>query len=290
MTTLINFLTYLKRSKYSQDTIDTYESLLGQFESWLQDKGKTLATFTTLDVDEYRKQTYSTSSANTLLASVKAYLRYRVGTLPLGDPNIMRETQRENQIRLLRSGRTPTKIRKTALNADEVAALLKELQKGVDPRIYHGAVVAFYLGARTSELTLGLQAAKINWKKREAIVPTLKRGGSERFVAWHEKMTPHMKEWYEAIDDLPYPREWIAKKLHKYRISGLRITPRVARKTFQTNMRNLGIEDFYLDHLLGHVSRSAIADVYTDYSDETFKRKIREIMCDKHYMIVSGVI
>jgi len=291
MITLDDFLNYLRRSKYSPDTLDTYGSLLSNFESWLDMRNKSLDTFTTLDAQEYSKKSYATSSANTFIAAVKSYLRFRVGTLPMGDPNLMQETQRENQIRLLRAGRTPSKIKKSALSVEEVGQLFKKMRdNGAGETELCGAILSFYFGARTTELSVGLKKARINWKKCEMIIPTLKRGGSERYIAWHESITPYLQKWYDAVDGISYPREWITKKLHKYKVGGLTITSRVARKTFQTNMRNVGIDDFYADHILGHVSKSPIADVYTDYSDESFKDKIREIMCDKHYMVIAGLI
>jgi site-specific recombinase XerD len=292
MISLNDFMRYLKKSRYSQDTIDTYNSLLSKFEDWLGSKNKTIDNFTQIDVDEYRRASYSASSSNTFLAAVKSYLRFRVGSLPLGAPNLLQETQRENQIRLLRAGRSPSKIRKTALTEKEVGSLLKKMQKETDPLVFAGAVLAFYFGARITEQSSEMKKARINWKKQEMIIPTLKRGeGSERFLAWHESISPFLKLWYEHLDEITYPREWLTKRLRNYKVDGLRVTCRVARHSFQTNMRIHGVDDLYIDLLLGHVSRSsAIGDIYTDFSDPAFKNKIHEIMTNQHYMVAGGIV
>lgn len=282
----------MKRSRYSPDTVQTYGSLLTNFEIWLDTKNKSFANFTSLDLQEYSRASYGTASANTLLAAVKAYLKYRVASLPMGDPKIMAETHRENQIRLLRAERTPSKIRKKALTVDELIELIKTMREDeVSDTALCGAVVTFYFGARPSELAVHLKTARIDWDAHDMIIKTSKRGGSERYLVWHPKITPFLKTWYESLGKIPYPEEWMTKRLNRYTVNGLKVTSRVARRTFQTNMRNLGVEDFYIDMILGHVSRSSpIGDVYTDFSDPKFKNKIREVMCDKHYMITGKVI
>ena len=281
----------MRRSKYSPDTIQTYGSLLQTFESWLDMKNKSFDDFAVIDLQEYGKTAYSSSSSNTLMASVKAYLKYRVGSLPMGDPRLMSETHRENQMRLLRPERTPSKIRKKALTVEELSALIEKMKEdGMSEVALCGAIVTFYFGARPSELAVYLKTAKIDWKDRSMIITTAKRSGSERYLAWHPKITPFLETWFNALDKIPYPEEWVTKRINRYSVGGLKITSRVARRTFQTNMRNAGIDDFYSDFILGHVSKSPIADVYTDYSDPKFKNKIREVMCDQHYMIIGKVI
>lgn len=291
MLTVKDFLDYMRRSKYSPDTIQTYGSLLQNFEAWLDVKNKSFDDFTVIDLQEYGKTVYSSSSANTLTASVKAYLKYRVGSLPMGDARLMAETYRENQMRLIRPERTASKIRKKALTVEELIALIKRMKEDdMNEVALCGAIVTFYFGARPSELAVYLKKAKIDWKDRSMIIVTAKRSGSERYLVWHPKITPFLERWYESLDSIPYPEEWVTKRINRYSMGGLKITSRVARRTFQTNMRTAGVEDFYIDMILGHVSKSPIADVYTDYSDPKFKNKIREVMCDKHYMITGKVI
>ncbi len=286
-----NYFQYMKRSRYSQDTIDTYRSILYNFVAWLENRGKDIDNFTPTDVQECMRTRYSSSSSNTFLAAIKAYLRYRAGSLPMGDPRAAIESQRESQMRLIRPSRSPTKVKKTALTSDEIKELLKRMDKRHEvAMVKAGAVLTFYFGARPSELAVYLKRAKIDWKKREMIIITAKRSGSERYLVWHISIDPYLRMWFNHMDELGYPREWLTKRMKKYSIGGLSVTSRVARKTFQTNMRNRGIDDFYIDHILGHVSHSAIADVYTDYSDPKFKDKIREIMTDKHYMIAEGIV
>jgi len=289
---LEEYFHYMKRSRYSQDTIDTYRSILSNFVSWLTSRGKSLDNFSPNDVQECMRTRYSARSSNTFLAAIKAYMRYRVGSLPLGDPRATIESQRESQIRLLRSSKTPTRVRKTALTVDELRDFMKRLGKDKNggDMVKSGAVLTFYFGARPSELALYLKRAKIDWKNHEMIIATAKRGGSERYLVWHDSIDPYLKMWFNNVNKIGYPREWLTKRMKRYSIGGLPVTSRVARKTFQTNMRNRGIDDFYIDHVLGHVSRSPIADVYTDYSDPKFKEKIREIMCEKHYMITEGIV
>ena len=68
---------------------------------------------------------------------------------------------------------------------------------------------------------------------------------------------------------------------------GIEITAKTARKTFETQMRNLGIEQWKINFLLGHAVD--IPSIYTDWTQILFE--LRKIIETKHYMrsILEGV-
>ena len=156
-----------------------------------------------------------------------------------------------------------------------------------DDLLYSAAVVQFYFGARPVELAHWLRSAKIDWNKRSMIIMTAKTH-RERFLAWHEKITPHLNKWYSSLP-VSEGSKWITRKLGKYSIDGMKITAKTGRKTIQTQFRLAGVDDMYTDMILGHVSRtSKIGDIYTDF--EQFDAQIRDVMENKHFMLTQNVI
>jgi len=189
-----------------------------------------------------------------------------------------------NRIQIIKPKQKSMRIRKVSLTPDEVSDLLGKIESGGNDILYSGSVLHFYFGARPSELTTHLTSARINWDNNSMILRTSKRD-SERYLAWNDKITPHLNRWMSHLPGYP---EWLTKRLSRYTVGGIRVSSKTARKTVQTQFRLIGIDDFVIDTILGHVSKSPIADVYTDFS--LFEDTIRDVMINKHYMISEGII
>lgn len=292
---IADYCRYLENSD-RKPAARVYYFSLKNFENWLKSLDKNINGFTASDFTQYMSNQKNANTANLTRAAVKGYLKYRAGSLPLGDSSSLIENQRVAQINLIRNKRHERKFEKVALTPEETKVFLYQLEKSeIDPLIYHLAVVDAYCGARPIELEEFLGEAKIKWKDNSMIIKTAKTG-NERFLCWDDRITPHLKYIYDLLP-LKYAGSHLTKGLHSWqkhnprvKIPGLIVTSRVFRKTFQTNQRIIGTPDLYVDHILGHISKSsAIGDVYTSW--DMLIPRIRELMTtNEHYMIRNGVI
>jgi integrase len=274
-----------------------YKSSLRGFSFWLRTRQKTLDTFTIVDAQEYMSGVKNNSTANLFLGAIRGYMKFRNVTLPIGDPRALVETQRENQLRGLKSRSKRTKREKVALTIEDLREFLTLLRKmPKTPRsklVYSGVILHWYFGARPIELGKWLRTsdvehpAEINWKNNTMQLYTAKTG-DYRFLAWHPSITPHLRRWYTAIPTFPYPNAWLTTRIKEYVIGGVRVTAKTGRRTVQTQFRLSGIPDYITDHVLGHVSRSATGDIYMDFTQ--METQIKNAMIRDHYMVKNGII
>ncbi len=274
-----------------------YKSSLRGFSFWLGNRQKTFDTFTVIDTQEYMTGLKNNSTANIFLGAIRGYMKFRNVTLPTGDPRALIETQRENQLRGIKSRSKRIKREKVALTVGDLKDFLTRLEKQPKtPRndlVYSGVILHWYFGARPVELGYWLRTsgvehpAEIDWKNNSMQLYTAKTG-EYRFLAWHPKITPHLKRWCEAIPSFIHPNAWLTTRINQYTIGGVHITAKTGRRTVQTQFRLGGIPDYITDAVLGHVSHSAMGDRYTDFTQ--FEPEIRSAMVDRHYMIKNGII
>lgn len=275
-----------------------YKFALRGFSSWIGIRKKTFDNFTVIDVQQYMTGLTNNSTANIFLAAIRSYMKFRNVTLPIGDPRVLIEVQRENQLRGIGYRSKRTKREKIALTVDELKEFLAILgKKPKTPRnelIHSGVILHFYFGARPIELGYWLRTsgvefpAEINWKNNTMQLYTAKRG-IFRFLAWHPAITPHLRRWCDALPTFTFPNEWLTSRINCYTIGSVRISAKTARRTFQTQSRLAGIPDHIIDHVLGHASRSATGDTY--YMDHTqLEPQIMDAMIRDHYMVKSGIV
>jgi integrase len=275
-----------------------YKSALRGFSFWLSARKKTFDNFTVIDVQEYMSRIKNNSTANIFLGAIRGYMKFRKVTLPVGDPRVLIETQRENQIRGLMSRSKRIKREKVALTVEDLKAFLKILEKkpktSRNELVYSGVILHWYFGARPIEIgkwlrTSGVEhPAEINWKNRTMQIYTAKTG-NYRYLAWHPAITPHLKRWCAAIPSFLHPNAWLTTRIKEYTIGGVHVTAKTGRRTVQTQFRLSGIPDYITDHVLGHVSRSsAIGDIYTDFT--LLESQIKNAMVRDHYMVKNGII
>jgi integrase len=294
------YIQYLKNSN-KMGSARNYRFSISAFERWLRPFGKDIDTFSINDVNMYIAGMGSPKSANLFRSALIGYMKYRAGSLPLGDPMAVIEFQKVSQIGLVVSRRMEREIKKTSLTPTEVNILLDKIKKNFGEPIYSFAMFYAYFGARPGEVEgfyignrlYSLANAKIDWKNRKMIIMTEKTH-SERLLFWNYKMDKHIHTILDALP-VPYPARYFTLHMYRWqskgknRIGGIATTAKTFRRTFQTNQRLLGQPDILIDHELGHVSKtSSIGDVYTDFSQ--FEPQLREMMDRYHYMIIHGIL
>lgn len=277
---------YIKYLEHSgrQRAADLYFGVLQRFSMWLKLRGKDISTFTPSDAEDFVFSNTNPNTCNFALSALKGYTKWHLSTLDPRAKDYSDRVSTYNRIQVIKPKQKSTRIQKVSLTPDEVSQLLEMIEHGGNDILYSGTVIHFYFGARPSELTTHLRTARINWDNNSMVIKTSKRD-SERYLAWNNKLTPHLNRWMSHIPVYP---EWLTKRLSVYTVGGIHISSKTARKTVQTQFRLRGIDDFITDTILGHVSKSPIADVYTDFS--LFENTIRDVMINKHYMITEGII
>ena len=281
-----DFAEYI-RIQRDTDTAKTYYHMLKKFEEYLRSQGKTLDDFTPLDVEMYMAQ-LKPATANVFLAAIRKYAKFRV-SMALDMQEFYFESRRETALYNIKPRKITRKIRKQALTLEELERLL-ELTKE-DPEVHIATMFHFYFGMRPVEATVHFVEGDIKWRERYMIIRTAKTG-HERMLPWSIEMDYYVSEWYDIADKIvsrrKYPQEWYTKHLKPYaRAMNIEITAKTARKTFETQMRSQGVEQWKIDFLLGHTTK--VPDLYTDWTQILFElRKIVETM---HYMnpILKGV-
>jgi len=286
-TSIEDYLRYLVLNG-REPSARTYGALLRGFEGWLLQRERDITNYLTTDVETYKRQLgiRNANTANTFLAAMRGYQRWRTGSLPLTSAMIMPETQRVNQLQLVtRERKQPTYGKKTATAAEVHDLLLKMARDRLDPVVYSGVVLHFYFGARAVELGHNLAYAKIDWDDRSMLIQTAKTK-AWRYLAWHEAITPFLMTWYDEIP-VPRPDTWLTSRIKNYSVGGLRVTTKFGRRTFETEQRLLGVPQDLIDAILGHTN-ARIGDVYMDWT--ALQSDIRDVMETRHYMLVNGIL
>jgi hypothetical protein len=266
----------------------TYGTMLRGFNSWLAAQGRDISNYLVTDVETYKRQLSmsSANTANTFIAAIRGYQRWRTGSLPLTSEMVIPETQRANQLQLVTRERPlPQYGKKTTTTAEVHELLVKMNRDHLDPVVYSGVVLHFYFGARAVELAHNLAFAKIDWDDRSMLLQTAKTKAM-RYLAWHDDITPFLSTWYDEVP-MHRPDYWLSARIRKYTISGLRVTSKFGRRTFETEERRLGVSQDLIDVILGHTNRR-IGDVYMDWS--SLQNDIRDVMENRHYMILNDII
>lgn len=293
---LDRYIAYLEQNG-RHSTAYNHRRWLGAFRDWLRrTKHRGLDEFQYTDAEEYMHHLGKPWLANKFKDTIRAYQKYRIVSLPLGDPGAAIEIQRQGQLDGLRQVRQPRVFEKISLEPQEVREFLGRLATDLDPLVHSLGVLLAYWGCRPLEVERDLGTAKLHWETCEVFLRTSKTG-HERYLCWPPQLTPHVKRVHEAAP-LDYPGEWFTKKTKWYqehraiRTGGIRVTAKTFRRTFQTQERVLGVPDRIIDLVLGHEnSSSRMGDTYTDFTAAGFRDQIRDVLLtDKHYLIKNNII
>ncbi|MCD6372809.1 MAG: site-specific integrase [Thermococcus sp.] len=261
-----------------------YYYLLRGFEEWLENRGKKIDAFTATDVEMYMAELAKQSprSANVFLSAIRKYSEWRVRNAP-SDVAFVREQRRLYELKGIRPIKVPRVIKKEALSEEELKRLLLAVKP--IPELFVATIVHFYFGWRPIEGAKFMTEARINWDEDYMVIKTAKVG-NERILVWPRELRPIMKAWHHfattRLSRMKRPEEWYTKAIKPVgRRLGLKVTARTARKTFETQMRKRGIEQWVINFVLGHTTQ--IPDVYTDWDE--LRSHIKIIMTRLHYML-----
>ena len=261
-----------------------YYYLLREFEGWLRGRGKTMDSFTATDVEMFMAEVARRSprSANLFLSAIRKYAEWRVRNAP-SDIAFVREQRRLYELKGLRPIKVPREIKKEALTLEELERLLVATKP--NPTLFVATAVHFYFGWRPVEGAKLVADARIDWDRNYMVIKTAKVG-NERILPWAPELTPVVKAWYRVattrLAHMKRPEEWYTKAIKPIsRRLGLKVTARTARKTFETQMRRIGVEQWAINFLLGHTTQ--VPDIYTDW--DVLREYLADIMSNRHYMM-----
>ena len=263
-----------------------YAWALKKFENHLVAQGKDLSSFTVADVSEFINSFDNPHSANTFVKAVRAYLAYRVSTAP--PESYIYEDQRYHSVRdLITYRKIPKRIQKISLRPEEVRELLDKVYSRGEFRdgFYSGVVCLFYFGWRPGEAIANFANAEVRFKQRFMKIVTAKTQ-NERVMPWAKEVDSHVRTWHKEAKRIAEKyvryREYITKNLRTCgKVARIRVTAKTARRTFQTQMRKAGVEEWMIDFLLGHAT--TIPDIYSDYLE--LLEDLREPMERRHYLL-----
>lgn len=261
-------------------TAKPYYYTLKKFEEFLDRRGKTIDEFTVVDVEEFMA-TLVPRSANVFLSAIRRYAKWRAQNAITNEQFIFEE-RRVMGLYNVRPVKVPRRVQKVSLSLDELAQLLGAVYD--NPELYTATVVFFYFGWRPIEATVHFRQAQITWKDRYMILQTAK-ARHERILPWAREVDPYIREWHRLTGRIvryDRPEEWYTKNIKPVgRALGLRITAKTARKTFETQMRKAGIEQWKINFLMGHTT--TIPDIYSDWTE--LLEDLRVVMEREHYLL-----
>jgi len=223
-------------------------------------------------------------SANVTYYALRSYYKWRVRKLAENNMDYKDDERRLVLISGVKPRKVTMKIEISALTPEQVIELLSKLKDDVD--LYTATVLFFYFGWRPVESTEMFVKARIDWDNRYMILKTAK-AGHERILVWHPYLDEYVMYWYlkakEIMKEWPSKyAKWYTVKMHRLRKKiGMKVTAKTGRKTFETQMRSKGIDQWIINFILGHTTN--IPDVYTDWTK--LIGLLRDVMCRRHYLV-----
>jgi len=273
------FIQYLK-SQRDTDTVKTYYQMLKGFAKYLNEKGKKLDDFTPIDVEMYMS-TLKPRTANVFLSAIRRYARFKA-SMAIDQDSFIYEQRRMNSLYNIKPKKIKKVIKKEALSTSEVGKLLDLVRH--DKPLYIATVFHFYFGMRPVEAVTHFVKGKIDWNNKYMIIVTAK-AGHERILPWAEVLDPYIRGWYTLAKNIARyrrPQEWYTKHIRLYsKQMNVRLTAKTARKTFETQMRKRGVEQWKINFLMGHTVD--IPSIYTDWTEVL--EELREVMEEEHYLL-----
>lgn len=284
------FLTYLKqRRNYSDLTIQSYESDLLQFESFLvnDDDGKmVLENDNLITVNAVRswiitltQQGLTARSVNRKISSLKAYFKWvEVNDADFKNPMLKIVSPKISQRKLV------------AITNSDIFNLLQQRPKEDDLECFRNYLIIEILystGIRQAEL-LKIEHQDISVKNKQLRV--LGKGNKERVIPIGEKLMSDIMKYIELkyrfnISGNRLMTTKNGRQLSKYQLysivhkilEGVSVSvhsPHVFRHTCATHLVDNGANIVNVKNLLGHASLKA-TEVYTHTSIEQLKKEYR---------------
>ena len=290
-----NFLDHLLKVGKSKSA-ETYYYQLKLYAKHLGVKLEEL-DYTKIDpltLSECMAKLDSPNSANTLLAAVKSYAKYLKKTAKnreeYNDFSWFYDSIAEVEYRPI--PRIPT-VEK-GIEPKHLVQLFNIVYEDGDYHLLSSLVTNFYLGNRPVELAHEFRVEPITFKEEKAVrkidfenklisIITAKSKGSMRIIPIDDRVLPFFKVWYENLDKVlrvERPREWLTRRVRKYKKYGFNITAKTARQTFETEMRSR-MDQWKVNYILGHAGSTP--DIYTGWK-KIINEDLRKELAEKHYL------
>lgn len=259
------FRKYLNGLRYSESTMDTYNSFVGKFLKFHNYKEEYKLT----DVDRFIEmeiagKNYSISTHRQCISALKHYFDFS------GQDNF-------DATKLKRPGKS--KYLPTVLSKEEVLDLLR-----VTRNLKHRAILAliYSSGLRIGEL-LNLKLENIDVDRRQILIKQSK-GRKDRYVMLAESFLPLLFNYLqtyvpkvyfaEGFNEGQYTASSVRSFLKKSsRMAKIRkrVTPHTLRHSYATHMLENGIDIRYIQELLGH-SRPETTMIYTHVTQKDLSK------------------
>tara|TARA_Y100000034_G_scaffold25708_4_gene30561 strand:+ start:2002 stop:2931 length:930 start_codon:yes stop_codon:yes gene_type:complete len=289
------FLHHLARSR-AENTLESYNTFLRKFNSFLATRERGLDNFTPEDIYAYERSRadWSPTTTNLFLVIIKSFCKFRLARIPVGatTEEVRASLLEQNRLRLIQEcpkHKVSRPLKRKAMTVLEVSRLLRDAKAMTRSYLWKRVWLMWYLGCRKSELqSLVLDDRTFDDKTGRLVVQTAKGQMVERErLLWAEpKVTvPLLCELRDGEFAMGTHRDTLNKMLFyitqgKYDIP---VTPHTARHTFITRMQETLVDDpsnILIKRLAGH-SAGDITALYTSFTEE----RVRAAMTKEHYML-----
>ena len=262
-----DFLLFMRRRRYSENTIKTYSSFLSEFQGFLNNKSLNSCTFA--DVEKYMNflvvvKEVAPSTQNQAVNSLKCYFENMLGW----------EKFTSSIERPIKEKRLPE-----ILSEKEVLQMIQTTHN-----LKHKLIICllYSSGIRKNEL-LNLRKEDLSFDKNIIFV----RGGKgkkDRVTILSERLKILLELYIKKFR----PNYWLIEGSHRTQYSATsvsriiksaalraqierRITPHMLRHSFATHLLEQGLDLRYIQQLLGH-SSSKTTEIYTHVSTQSLAK------------------
>lgn len=303
-----DFLRHISMSR--KQATNLYSYALKKYANWLKTRYGKEVDYTSLTLDDLNpsdiesflstyENPYTYNSYLQAFRGIAKYVWKKI--IPKNYEEYLYLHRFATSIEMIRQRETPKYFSREALNEEEVESLLLETSENED--VFVATVVHFYFGSRPSELVYRFVETHIDLQKvgelikrygramldknsKLACIPISKTKTRVKILPY-KPIAEYFEYWvemYEKIKGYSTNREneWYTKRVKTYaRRLGLKVTAKTARKTFETQMRFAGVEQWMISYWLGH--KTSIPDIYTDYN--LLLPIIEKEVVSKHYLL-----
>jgi len=280
MLTTGDWFRYLE-DRREKTTVETYRVLMsGYAKTFGKHLNKmTIEDFRPIEVEERMNAYNAPRSANTLLATVKSFVKWaRVNENILDIGTLLRTDNMARGVSAIEFRKVPRAMKSEALTVDSLRLLLSAMES--DDLLRAATITHFYLGARPVELSSKFKAKgidpanadienAIDYENNLISIVTAKTNRTRfRLLPYPPEIEDELRTWVNwtrKLDGYTYKRQWYTKALKPYnKRLGMKVSAKTARKTVMTQMSAGGVQQWIISYMLGHTEQ-----ISGEYRDKT---------------------